>query len=57
MAFSNQEVSNYYDQTAVHYRYFWNLNKSMALHYGITQVEQVFSLRWIFMLSRVHEVA
>ncbi len=35
MAFTNEEVSNYYDQTAVHYRYFWKLEESMALHYGI----------------------
>lgn len=35
MKFSNQDVQNYYDQTAVHYRYFWNLDESMALHYGI----------------------
>lgn len=35
MKFTNQDVQNYYDQTAIHYRYFWNLEKSMALHYGI----------------------
>jgi tocopherol O-methyltransferase len=35
MKFTNQDVQNYYDQTAIHYRYFWNLDKSMALHYGI----------------------
>ena len=35
MKFSNQDVQNYYDQTAIHYRYFWNMDKSMALHYGI----------------------
>lgn len=35
MKFTNQDVQNYYDQTAVHYEYFWNLDQSMALHYGI----------------------
>lgn len=35
MKFTNQDVQNYYDQTAIHYEYFWNLDKSMALHYGI----------------------
>lgn len=35
MKFSNEEVSNYYDQTEVHYRYFWKLSESLALHYGI----------------------
>ena len=32
--FSNQDVANYYDHTAPHYRQFWRLDKSMALHYG-----------------------
>lgn len=35
MAFTNEEIRNYYDQTAIHYKYFWNLEESMALHYGI----------------------
>lgn len=35
MKFTNEEVSNYYDQTEVHYRYFWKLSESLALHYGI----------------------
>lgn len=33
--FSNTEVENYYDQTEVHYRRFWKLEKVMGLHYGI----------------------
>lgn len=33
--FSNAEVVAYYDQTEVHYRYFWQLEKSMGLHYGL----------------------
>ncbi len=33
--FSNKEVESYYDQTEIHYRQFWKLDKTMALHYGI----------------------
>lgn len=33
--FSNKEVENYYDETEVHYRQFWKLDKNMGLHYGI----------------------
>lgn len=33
--FSNKEVENYYDQTEVHYRQFWKLEKTMGLHYGV----------------------
>lgn len=39
MKFTNEEVQNYYDQTAIHYNYFWNLSESMALHYGIWRPE------------------
>lgn len=35
MNFSNVDIERYYDQTEVHYRMFWNLKKSMGLHYGI----------------------
>lgn len=35
MEFTHEDVSNYYDQTAIHYKYFWKLEESMALHYGI----------------------
>lgn len=34
-SFSNQDVINYYDQTAVHYRMWWKMDESMGLHYGI----------------------
>ncbi len=33
--FTNKEVENYYDETEVHYRQFWKLDKNMGLHYGI----------------------
>jgi cyclopropane fatty-acyl-phospholipid synthase-like methyltransferase len=37
--FTNQDVSNYYDHTEVHYRQFWRLEESMALHYGFWNKE------------------
>jgi cyclopropane fatty-acyl-phospholipid synthase-like methyltransferase len=33
--FTNQQVRDYYDQTETHYRFWWNLEESMALHYGL----------------------
>lgn len=33
--FTSKDIENYYDQTEVHYRMFWNLDKSLGLHYGI----------------------
>jgi cyclopropane fatty-acyl-phospholipid synthase-like methyltransferase len=33
--FTNQQVRDYYDQTEPHYRFWWNLEESMALHYGL----------------------
>lgn len=33
--FTAQDVSDYYDQTEVHYRMFWKLEKSLGLHYGV----------------------
>ena len=33
--FEQKDIAAYYDQTEVHYRRFWNLQKSNALHYGI----------------------
>jgi tocopherol O-methyltransferase len=35
--FSNREIADYYDQTATHYRTFWDLDQSFAIHYGIKQ--------------------
>jgi cyclopropane fatty-acyl-phospholipid synthase-like methyltransferase len=33
--FTNHDVSRYYDLSEVHYRLFWQLEKSRSLHYGI----------------------
>lgn len=33
-SYTNQEISDYYDQTEVHYKSAWDLEKSLALHYG-----------------------
>lgn len=33
--YEQQDVSDYYDQTQVHYEYFWDLEKSKSLHYGM----------------------
>lgn len=33
--FSNHEVARYYELSEVHYRLFWRLEKSRALHYGL----------------------
>jgi tocopherol O-methyltransferase len=35
--FSNMEIADYYDQTVIHYRTFWDLDQSYAIHYGIRQ--------------------
>jgi tocopherol O-methyltransferase len=35
--FSNREIAGYYDQTVIHYRTFWDLDQSYAIHYGIKQ--------------------
>lgn len=32
--FSNHDVARYYDLSEVHYRLFWQLEKSRSLHYG-----------------------
>jgi cyclopropane fatty-acyl-phospholipid synthase-like methyltransferase len=33
--FTNRDIADYYDQSEVHYRIFWALEKSLGLHYGI----------------------
>jgi tocopherol O-methyltransferase len=33
--FSKEEIERYYDLSEVHYRIFWNLGQSRALHYGL----------------------
>jgi len=35
--FTNREIADYYDQTVTHYRTFWALDQSLAIHYGIWQ--------------------
>lgn len=32
--FSKKDIARYYDLSEVHYRLFWNLDKSKSLHYG-----------------------
>ena len=32
--FSKQDIARYYDLSEVHYRLFWDLDKSRSLHYG-----------------------
>ncbi|RYE25299.1 MAG: methyltransferase domain-containing protein [Sphingobacteriales bacterium] len=33
--FSKEQIARYYDLSEVHYRLFWNLAQSKALHYGL----------------------
>lgn len=33
--FTNEDVAEYYDQTEVHFRQLWKMEKSLGLHYGI----------------------
>ena len=33
--FSYQDIEDYYDQTEIHYKMWWNLEKSLGLHYGV----------------------
>jgi tocopherol O-methyltransferase len=33
--FTNKEIADYYDQTVTHYRKLWDLDHSLAIHYGI----------------------
>jgi cyclopropane fatty-acyl-phospholipid synthase-like methyltransferase len=32
--FTNQDIADYYDQTEIHYRRAWDLEESLAMHYG-----------------------
>jgi tocopherol O-methyltransferase len=32
--FTNQDIADYYDQTEIHYRRAWDLEASLAMHYG-----------------------
>jgi cyclopropane fatty-acyl-phospholipid synthase-like methyltransferase len=33
--FSKQDIADYYDQTLTHYRFWWKMDESLAVHYGI----------------------
>jgi tocopherol O-methyltransferase len=33
--YSYQDIEDYYDQTEVHYRMWWKLDRSLGLHYGV----------------------
>jgi len=35
--FSKREIADYYNQTVIHYRLFWDLDQSFAIHYGIRE--------------------
>lgn len=35
MKFSNKDIADYYNTTQIHYEQWWNLKKSLSLHYGI----------------------
>ncbi len=43
-SFSSDEIAEYYDRTEVHYRRAWDLNTSLAMHYGYWD-EQVRTFR------------
>lgn len=32
--YSHQDISDYYDQTEIHYKRAWDLKRSLAMHYG-----------------------
>ena len=32
--FTNKDIADYYDQTEIHYRRAWDLEASLAMHYG-----------------------
>jgi len=33
--FTSRDIADYYNQTLNHYQNWWNLDKNMAVHYGI----------------------
>lgn len=51
--YSNQDISDYYEQTEIHYRRAWDLDASKALHYGYWD-SQVSNFRES--LQRMNEV-
>ena len=34
-SFSPKDISDYYDQTLAHYRFWWKMSQSKAIHYGV----------------------
>ncbi len=37
--FTNQNIIDYYNQTEIHYRKFWKLDKALGLHYGFWETK------------------
>ncbi len=37
--FTGKDVAEYYNTTQIHYEQWWNLKKSLSLHYGIWEEE------------------
>lgn len=35
--FTNQDIAEYFDTTQPHYKHWWDLDKSLSLHYGIRE--------------------
>jgi cyclopropane fatty-acyl-phospholipid synthase-like methyltransferase len=42
--FTQEQIAEYYDRTQIHYQRAWDLNNSLAMHYGYTD-EEVRSFR------------
>jgi cyclopropane fatty-acyl-phospholipid synthase-like methyltransferase len=60
--FSYQDIEDYYDQTEVHYRFWWKMEKSLGLHYGVwdettkTTADAILNLNRVLMeLGEVQE--
>jgi len=51
--FTYQDIEDYYDQTEVHYRYWWKLEKSLGLHYGVWDENTKTTADAIINLNRV----
>lgn len=35
LSFTSKDIADYYNQTLPHYRFWWKMNRSKAIHYGI----------------------
>ena len=51
--FSYQDIEDYYDQTEVHYRTWWKLEKSLGLHYGVWDKDTKTTADAIINLNKV----